>query len=113
MNLKERELLTIEFISNDTNYNAAIGGEGGPIFLGRKHSPETKEKIRKKSLGRKGPLHTKESLVQRTNTRFKNNNGIYNNFSEETRNRISVKLKEYYKDKKLKQIREEVISPVS
>lgn len=47
MNEKEKEIITESFISSDKNYNAALGGEGGPHFKGRMHSNETKEKIKK------------------------------------------------------------------
>ena len=44
MNDKEKEILTEDFISCSDNYNAGIGGEGGPHFKGKKHSKETKKK---------------------------------------------------------------------
>ena len=46
MDDKERELVTEEFVARKDTYNMGIGGEGGPQFKGRKHSSETKEKLR-------------------------------------------------------------------
>ena len=49
MNCMEKEILTEEFISDSSNYNEAVGGEGGPHFKGKKHSEETKRRIREKN----------------------------------------------------------------
>lgn len=46
MNRKEKELITEEFVSRSNTYNAGIGGEGGPHFKGKTHSPELKEMFR-------------------------------------------------------------------
>lgn len=46
--------------------NATLGGDGGDTFSGKKHSPETIEKMRRaqagRGLGRKLPLETRERL---------------------------------------------------
>lgn len=52
---KEREIVNEEFVKDANTYNFKIGGAGGNpgiigAFAGRKHSQETKEKIRKSSL---------------------------------------------------------------
>lgn len=48
MNAKEREIITEELISNPNCYNMTFGGEGGDTwsYSGRKHTEETKSKIR-------------------------------------------------------------------
>lgn len=46
MNAKEAELLTEDFVSRADNYNAGIGGEGGPHFRGKKHTKEVLDRIR-------------------------------------------------------------------
>lgn len=51
MNLKEREIVTEEFISTNKTYNSGIGGEGGAMFKNKKHSAETKRKISEKRKG--------------------------------------------------------------
>lgn len=52
MNAKEREIITEELISNPNCYNMTFGGEGGDTwsFCGRKHSNETKAKLREIAL---------------------------------------------------------------
>ena len=50
MNEKEKEIVTKELVADPRCYNACIGGEGGPIFAGRKHSEESKKKIQKAAL---------------------------------------------------------------
>lgn len=49
MNQKEKELVTAEFIATDSNYNAGVGGEGGPQFRGRTHSAETRAILSEKA----------------------------------------------------------------
>jgi hypothetical protein len=82
MNSKEIELITEEFVSSKDTYNVGIGGEGGPHFLGRKHSEESKKKM-----GRKGRTFTQE---QRNKISLANKGRI---FSEEHKRRISEKAK--------------------
>lgn len=45
MNLKEKELITEEFVNRDDTYNMGIGGEGGAHFKGKTHSSDTKARI--------------------------------------------------------------------
>ena len=52
---KEREIVNEDLVKDDISYNLKIGGSGGNpgivgAFSGRKHSEETKEKQRQKSL---------------------------------------------------------------
>jgi group I intron endonuclease len=74
---KEKEIITEELIKDKTCYNLKVGGEGGFDYLnkrglnkwsegnnpmyGKKHSPESLEKLRVASTGRK---HTNETLVK-------------------------------------------------
>ena len=47
MNMKEKEIITEEFVLRKDTYNVGIGGEGGAHFKGKSHSKEVREKIRK------------------------------------------------------------------
>ena len=58
MNDKEKELVSEELIKQECSYNMGVGGEGGPHFLGRKHSPETISKIIQ---NRKQPIFSDEA----------------------------------------------------
>jgi len=55
---KEKEIVDLNFIGCDNNYNISIGGGlggadiNGLTFLGKTHSNETKEKIRQSRLGK-------------------------------------------------------------
>ena len=61
MNQKEAELVTEDFCAREDTYNIGLGGEGGPHFKGRKHSLETKEKIKNSSIGK---IHTEQTLLK-------------------------------------------------
>lgn len=63
MNKKEREIVNEEFTLREDTYNIALGGQGGKLLLNYNHSNETKDKIRKASIGSKKNL----SDVQRKN----------------------------------------------
>lgn len=60
MNAKEKELVTRELINDPLCYNACLGGEGGDTWscVGRRHTEETKQKIRE-SLIKKNHLKNK------------------------------------------------------
>lgn len=55
---KEKEIVDLEFVKCESNYNVAIGGSGGGLFgqdnpfFGKRHSEETKETIRAKNSGK-------------------------------------------------------------
>ncbi len=49
---KEKEIINLNEISNENCLNLTVGGEGGAIRSGTKHSVETKEKIRNSLLGK-------------------------------------------------------------
>lgn len=57
MILKEKELVTWDLVESENCYNQTVGGTGGPIWLGRKHSQETKDKL---SNSHKGKLFSEE-----------------------------------------------------
>lgn len=86
--LSERERFWIEkteAFKNGLGYNMTPGGDGGPAFKGRKHSEETKMKIREKSKKRK-PVS--EEMKLRISNKLKGRV-----VSKETRKKISDKAK--------------------
>ena len=82
MNNKEREIITEEFVARPDTYNAGIGGEGGPHFLGKRHTEETKTKISR--LGSKHSEETRKKLSEANRKRT---------LSLETRKKLSEKAK--------------------
>lgn len=66
---KEAELVTEEFITTNNAYNLKPGGSGGNpgivgAFAGRKHTPESKEKIRQAALQQEITPETKMKLSE-------------------------------------------------
>ncbi len=66
----EKEIVNEEFVNDDITYNVALGGHGGKIteinpFVGRKHTEETKEILRRKSSEKR---HTEESKQKISNS---------------------------------------------
>lgn len=101
MNEKEKELITEEFINRPDTYNIGIGGEGGPHFKGKKHSPEVIEKLknrpitdkhrenaRKSGLMSRGRKHSEQARKNIANGARKRPP-----MSEETKQKISQSLK--------------------
>ena len=71
MNLAEKILVVVDF---ETSYNMGPGGEGGPMFLGKNHSDETKLKISIKARGRTYKK-TQEQLKSERQARLAKNDG--------------------------------------
>lgn len=92
MNLKEKELVDIDYINNELTYNIAIGGGGGG-FIGKTHTELTKISISKSVKDfyeHEHGLYVKQLLRDR----MKENNPMY---SEENKIKVSNSLKEYWK----------------
>lgn len=84
MNQKEKELVTESFIATNKTYNMGVGGEGGSHFKGKKHTPETKQKLSEISKGRKFSEETKRKISEANRKRV---------LSDETRQKLSEKAK--------------------
>ena len=111
MNLKEKELITEEFVARSDTYNMGVGGEGGAHFKGKKHSAETIARIteslnsdenRQKSVetGRKtGSLSKGRKLSDKARQNMsdsaKKRVTVGRNISEETKQKISESLKKF------------------
>ena len=70
MNNKEKELITEELINNPNCYNSALGGEGGPHFKNRKHSPETIEKLKEASRNKTPSNETRKKIGEANKKRI-------------------------------------------
>lgn len=105
MNLKEKELITEEFVARSDTYNMGVGGEGGAHFKGKKHSAETIARIteslnsdenRQKSVetGRKtGSLSKGRKLSDKARQNM--SDAQRKAISEETKKKISESLKKF------------------
>lgn len=111
MNSKEREIITEEFVNRVDTYNLGIGGEGGPHFKGRKHSEESRIKMRnvweneeyratKIEVGKRvGAMSRGRKLSDKARENIRN--GVINRFNnspmaEEARKKISEGVTAYY-----------------
>jgi len=65
---KELEIVNVDFIKNDNNYNISIGGNGGALFAGHKHSEESKNKISEKLKGKMLSDYTKKKISKNHGT---------------------------------------------
>lgn len=104
MNEKEKEILTESFIANENNYNLGIGGGGGPHFKNKKHDEQTKEKIRKSSVGKFISEEQKESISNALKGTKRSTKTI-NRISEAIKNR-PIKLSKEINSKISKSIKE-------
>lgn len=89
---KEREVLSIK-LKDPLCMNIAIGGEGGPNFLGKTHSISTRKKLREateKRINRKGSYRmTEEQMASYRKRRLEKNGGTW--FTKETIEKIKYK----------------------
>ena len=99
MNDKEIELITEEFVARTDTYNMGVGGEGGAHFKGKKHSKESKRKIREVLASKdwthlKGiPAHNKGKKDSEETRKRKSEVAKRRRHSAETKKKISESLK--------------------
>lgn len=101
MNMKEREIITEEFVLLEETYNLGVGGEGGPHFKGLQHSKETKEKLKLARIGKIATIETRKKISENNFSKREPNKQrehAKNATKLATRNReqISNSLKAFY-----------------
>ena len=100
MNLKEKELITEEFVLRQDTYNMGIGGEGGPHFKNKTHSEATKQIIKEK--------RKLQTITEQTKLKISNNNKLTNKTRGE---KVSLALKGRPKSEETKRkIRETLLN---
>ena len=117
MNAKEEELVTDEFVLEDTNYNLCPGGKGGWGYInssglnlmnGVKHSKESKEKISKSKKGKKHSEDTKRKLSE--NSWAKTNSDMHReHISRLHLNKTKTKEHKEKISNKLRNIKKEIV----
>jgi transposase len=55
-------ILLYDSLDPDVGYNMTEGGDGGGVFTGRKHKPESIEKMKKSATGRSPSKETREKI---------------------------------------------------
>ena len=110
MDAKERELVTEELVNDPNCYNIGIGGEGGPHFLGKKHTAETKAKISANRVGKcslsvEGAANISKANKGRkvsaeTCKKLSDSAKLRKPQDDEWKKRISESMKEYHRLKK-------------
>lgn len=95
MNEKEKEIVNKDLVSSKLTYNAGIGGEGGPHFENRKHSDETKEKLKKIRANQTHSEDTKNKISNSLKGR---------KYSKETLLKLSESAKKYHQEKREKKV---------
>lgn len=102
MNSKEIEIVNINLIEDSKCYNVGLGGQGGPLFKGRKHSERTKILLRERNLGKCHDDTTKEKIsyanknriVSEETRRLLSDKSVCHNHT--TKQKISISMKIYY-----------------
>lgn len=84
MNIMESKIVNSSLLQDPMCYNLGLGGEGGPMFVGKKHSEETKRKLSDLLTGRKLPLETRLKISDKNRQR---------KVSPETRRKLSEAAK--------------------
>lgn len=97
MNAKEKELVNENLVLNEKCYNVGIGGEGGPHFKGKTHSPETIDIIKKTSHNYILSEKSRKLISENNKKRYVNGENIGmcgKKHSEETKEKIRKTLRD-------------------
>lgn len=110
MYTKEKEIVNDEFLSREDTYNLRRGGTGGfdhinksgiPKFSGKKHTEETKQKIREKRIGVTHHIPDEDTKLKISNSKLGKSTKLKGSSkSEEHKRKISEAIQKKWVEKK-------------
>ena len=109
LKVRERELVNEDMLKDDLCMNLTMGGVGG-TFKGRKHSEETKLKMRETKLRMKSSWVTSEYREKLSNSLLGKNKGNHTNKGRKHTDAAKLKISLSHKGVKLSELHKQKIS---